>query len=277
MPELIGCGFNPTCYISTAALSVYPYTTQAAIIGRLTGYIADLLPSTDDNNTGQIDTGILNQVITNTTTEINGAISSIYPIPLAKIGTSAIIQVTAVDSTGTVTAIKVWLTGGWAVAPSTTNAPAYVVFQDQLAYTGCQNWTWNWNPQFQLGTGLSLTVTYTTPSSVTPQTPITVNGIPVIANGGTNYQVNDVLVLTGGSSFVPDKIQNAATTLVCFELRRRRLVPNEKNVYERDAMLCKADLLALGEGKTVMDGTYRTFYSPVISWNQTSVLDANTL
>lgn len=273
--SLEACGFDPSCYISTAGLSVVPYTNQASIIGRVGGNLQVLIPATDDDGTGNINQPIFDSILANVTSEINGYISSIYPIPLAKIGTVAILQITAVDSNGAVTAIKMLANGGYQASPSTTNAPTYLRYINPLAYGNC--WGWNWDLNYQTGSGLSLTVTLTTPTSVTPQTPIIVNGTPSIAAGGTGYAMNQVLVLTGGSSFVPDKIQNAANLLFCYELLRRRLVPDERNQFGPDAIKVKEELMEIGNGEKVMDGTYRDFYSPVAAWVQQSVLLGNSL
>lgn len=277
--RLEGCGYDPVCYISTAQLGVVPYTTQSAITGRVGGNLQFLIPATDDGGTGQLDPVIFASILANVTTEINGFISSIYPIPLAKTGTVAVVQVTTIstDGLGTITGIQMLSNGSYLSAPGTTNAPAYLRFINPLAYQNC--WGWVYQPQFQLGTGASLTVIYTTPTApITPQNPFMVSGVPVIANGGTKYQVGDLLVLTGGTSFVPDKITNAATTMFCFELLRRRLNPNEKNLFDYDCKKVKQELLEISNGEKVMDGTYRDFFSPVISWNQQSVLfGANSL
>lgn len=269
------CGFDPNCYISTAALSVVPYTTNAAIIGRVGGNLQMLIPGTDDSGSGDVNQDIFNSILGNVTSEINGFISTIYPIPLAKIGTVAILKVTTVDVNGAITALSVVTQGGYKAAPTTPNTPAYMRYLNPLSYQSC--WGWNWNVNLQKGTGASLTVAFTTPATVTPQTPILLNGTPTIASGGTGYQVNDMLVLTGGSSFVPDKIINAATILFCYELLRRRLVPDEKNQFDKDAEKVKQELLDIGNGEKSMDGTYRDFYSPVAAFVQQSVLLGNSL
>ncbi len=271
------CGYDPNCYISTAQLAVVPYTDKASIIGRVGGNLQILIPATDDDGTGDINQTIFDSILANVTSEINGYLSPIYPIPLAKTGTVSVLKITSVssDGTGAVTGIEVVTVGGYQVAPGTTNSPAYLRYINPLAYQNC--WGWNFNTNCQKGSGLSLTVAYTTPTSVTPQTPITVSGTPVIASAGTGYQVNDFLVLVGGSSFVPDKIQNAANILFCYELLRRRLSPMERNQFEPDAEKVKQELLEIGNGEKVMDGTYRDFYSPVAAFVQQSVLLGNSL
>ena len=272
------CGYDPNCYIATAGLAVVPYTTQDAIVARSGGLLQVLIPATDDTDTGNVDATIFNNILANITSEINGLISSIYPIPLAKTGTVAVLQVTSVssDGLGTVTGIQMLQNGGYFAAPGTTNSPAYLRFKTPRDYEGC--WGWNWDISCQKGLGLSLTVTYTTPTApITPQNPFIVTGVPVIAAGGTGYQANDMLVLTGGSSFVPDKIINAATTMFCFDLLRRRLNPQEVNLFGDDYKRVKDELEEIGNGEKVMDGTYRTFFSPVAAFVQQSVLLGNSL
>src|SRR6185503_2623040 len=170
------CGYDPTCYISTAQLEVVVYTDQNALVARFGG-LEDIIAVTDDSpSTGDVNATILNQTIANVTAEINGYISSIYPIPLAKTGTVSVLKITSVsdDGTGAVTGIEVLTVGGYKVAPGTSNSPAYLRYINPLAYQNC--WGWNFKPSCQLGSGLSLTVTYTSPASTTPQTPITVSG-----------------------------------------------------------------------------------------------------
>lgn len=268
-------GYDQTAYISTAALQVSPYTNQVNIVGRVGGNLQRLIPGTDDGGTGNLDAVIFASILANVTTEINGLISSIYPIPLAKTGTVAIARVTGVDSNGAITAIEMVSNGGYAIAPASPNNPAHLRFTNPAAYDNC--WGWNFFAACQKGTGASLTVAFTTPNPVNPQSPIVVNGVPGIANGGTGYKTHDLLVLTGGQSFVPDKITNAATTLFCYELMRRRLVPDEKNLFEQDAKAVKKELLQIANGEMVLDGTYRDFFGPVAAWVQQSVLGGNSL
>ena len=261
---LAGFGYDRHSYISTAGLAVYPYTTSAAIAARFSG-VNDLIAASDDQTGPDLGAAVLAQIITNVTIEINGMLSSIYPVPLAKTGTVAIIRVTTVSETGAITGIEVLDHGGYVVAPPTTNAPAYL-------RTFCGEDEDHWWENTQAGTGASFTVVFSSTA------PFVVSGTPAVASGGTNYQVNDILVLTGGSSFVPDKIINAATLLCCYELIRRRITPNEQNLFAPDAKLVKEELLKIGNGELVLDGTYKRFYSPVAVWGTRSVLHgANAL
>jgi hypothetical protein len=268
-------GYDPNGYIATAALQPSDYTNQANIIGRVGGELQRLIPATDDDGTGNLNKTIFNSILANVTTEINGLISSIYPIPLAKTGTVAIVRVTGVDSSGAITSIDMVSNGAYLSAPASPNSPAYLRYSNASSYGVC--WGWNWNVLCQKGTGASLTVAFTNPTTPALQTPISVTGVPAITNGGTGYQTNDLLVLTGGTSFVPDKIINAATTLFCYELLRRRLVPDEKNLFDSDAKEVKKELLKIANGELVMDGTYRDFFGPVAAWVQQSVLGGNSL
>ena len=254
---LAGYGYDRHSYISTAGLAVYPYTTKAAIAARFSG--ADDLIAASNDGTQDQGAAVLAQIISNVTAEINGFISSIYPVPISKTGTVAIVRVTTVSDTGAITGMEVLSAGGYAVAPSTTNPPAYL-------RTFCGEDEEHWWESAQAGTGASFTVAFSSAA------PFSVSGTPAVANGGTNYQVNDILVLTGGSSFVPDKITNAATLLCCYELIRRRITPDEQNLFAPDAKLVKEELLKIGNGELVLDGTYKRFYSPVAVWGTRSVL-----
>lgn len=263
---LSGFGYDRHSYISTAGLAAYPYTTSAAIAARFSG-ANDLIAASDDGTGPDLGVNVLAQIIANVTTEINGFISTIYPVPLAKTGTVAVIQITSVsaDGLGTIAGIKVLEPGGYVIAPATTNSPAYLS-------TFCGEDEESWWKDEQAGTGASFTVAFS--SAV----PFLVSGTPAIAGGGLNYQVDDILVLTGGSSFVPDKITNAATLLCCYELIRRRITPNEQNLFAPDAKVVKDELLKISNGELSLDGTYKRFFSAGIAWGQRSVLaGANSL
>lgn len=270
-PTLAACGYDPTCYISTAQLVAYPYTTKAVISARFGGS-SDLIGATDDDNTGQINDTILNQIITNATTEINGALTTIYPVPLAKTGTVSVIKVTTVDSSGGVTGISVLTAGNYVVSPAASNSPVYIRYIDPLINAmSCGCFPNCFDSGFsccyaQKGTGLVLTVAYSAAA------PFSVTGTPTIATAGTLYNVNDVLVLVGGSSYVPDKVQNAANILCCYELIRRRTSPMEKNYFALDAKMVKEELIKIGNGEMDLDGTFKRFYSAVSCWGTESVL-----
>ena len=282
-PVFVGYGYDPTAYISTAQLTPSPYVTQELILAKIGG-INPLIRLVDDAKNGSISPAnppnnpnalILSSVIQNVVTEINGYLSSIYPIPLAQTGTVAVIKVTGVstDGLGTITSIEVVEPGNYSTAPATANTPAYLRHLDPAA--NCNFWGDNWQ-QCQTGKGAVLTVAYAAQnysdeSSQTLQAQ-TVSGTPVIANGGTGYNECDLLVLIGGSSFVPAKIREASLVLICHSLYQRRLAADEKNIFYPQAKYWREFFTAIGEGEKQLDGTYKRFFSAVMSWNRHSVL-----
>lgn len=287
---LAAWGYDPDCYISTAKIAPSPYTSQALIQAKLGGLIK-LIEACDDSQPplGQLTDDALavyQNVIQNVTTEINGYLSSIYPIPLVQTDTIAVIQVTAVssDGLGTIltdgTGIKVLTVGNYFVAPATNNSLVYLRLLDPLCNEQYFGFDWK---SCQKGLGAVLTVTYVaTPfsdengSMVNAQA---VSGVPVVANGGTGYNMGDLLVLTGGQSFVPAKIREAALILICHSLYQRRLAPDEKNIFETLAKMWREKLTGIGEGMDEqLDGTYKRFFSIGAVWGQKSVLfGANSL
>ena len=302
---LVGFGFDPDCYISTAKIAPSPYVTQQGIVAKIGGlnllisYVDDsqppvgsLNPANPPNNPAYLT---YQAIIQNVVTEINGYLSSVYPLPLIQTGTIGIVQVSAVtaDGLGTVTAVTVVEGGNYFAAPATANTPAYINFIDPLAQAEYLQWCNSncWNDYFsggdygccQKGTGLQLTVVYAaTPFSDENGTVAqaqTISGVPTILAGGTKYNVGDILVLTGGQSFVPAKIREAALILICHSFYQRRLAPDEKNPFEGLAKLWRERLAAIGNGNDEqLDGTYKRFYSAGQSWNQRSVLfGANSL
>ena len=142
-PVFVGFGYDPDSYISTAQLAPSPYVTQAAIQARIGG-LAKLIESVDDsqppiqslaqnNPPNNPAYTALQAVIQNVTTEINGYLSSIYPIPLAQTGTVAVIGVLTVDPLGGITGIKVLDAGNYCTAPAAANSPAYLRHSDPAA------------------------------------------------------------------------------------------------------------------------------------------------
>ncbi len=275
--ELVACGYDKTCYISTAKLASSPYTEQTLIQAKLGG-LNKLIEACDDSQPPTNDfsddvVAVYNSVIQNVVTEINGYLSSIYPIPLAQTGTVAIIKVTEVDSTGIVTAIEVVYAGNYQAAPAETNAPAYLRYIDQQcneSYWGC-----NWQ-NVPRGTGLTLTVTYEdvdfSDENGTTVSAKSIDGTPVISSGGTGYRVHDLLVLTGGTSFVPAKIREAALILICHSFYQRRLAPDEKNLFDTLAKFWRNELVQIGHGEMELDGTYKRSFSIGAMWGTKSVL-----
>lgn len=282
---LAAWGYDRECYISTAKLASSAYTTQALIQAKLGGLLK-LIEACDDEMpplrelTGPVLANY-NSILQNVTTEINGYLSSIYPIPLSQIGTVAVLRVSDVstDGLGTITAIEVVEVGNYLSAPAATNSPAYLRHIDNLANVRYLGVDW---ANCQRGTGLELTVTYAdSPFSDedgnTVQAKV-VSGVPVIVDGGLDYEVGQLLVLTGGTSFVPAKIRNIMSDLVCHSLYKRRLAPEEKNPFSAQASTWRQLLKDIGEGEAQLDGTYRRFFSAGAVWGQQSVLfGANSL
>ena len=284
-----GFGYDPASYISTAKLTPSPYVSQELILAKIGG-INPLIRMVDDAGNKSINpnnppnnpnAAILSSVIQNVVTEINGYLSSIYPIPLAQTGTVAVIQVTGVstDGLGAITSIKVVQAGNYCTSPVVANSPAYLRHLDPAA--NCNFWGENWQ-NCQTGTGAILTVTYVNApySDESGQTlnAQTVSGTPVIATAGTGYQCGDLLVLVGGSSFVPAKIRESALVLICHSLYQRRLAPNENNIFAPQSKYWRKFFEEIGEGEKELDGTYKRFFSATSAWEQKSVLfGANSL
>lgn len=276
---LIACGYDKDCYISTAKLLPSPYTTQALIQARLGGLIK-LIEACDDSVPplgDLVDDALVtyNAVVSTVTTEINGYLASIYPCPLAQTGTVAIIKVTAVDDAGAITEIEVIHIGSYATAPDAANTPAYLRHIDPES-NHCLF------PSYQQGTGAVLTVTYADSpvadeSGATLQAKV-VTGTPVIATAGAGYALNELLVLTGGTSFVPAKVRTMAVDLVCHSLYKRRLAPEEKNPFSLPAKTHRDFLEAIGEGEKQLDGTYKRFFSVGSAWVTRSIIgESNSL
>jgi hypothetical protein len=285
-PVLVATGYDRSQYISTAKLAPYPYVTQTAIQAKLGGLIKlieacdDQQPPSGDINDPKVQ-AVYNGVIQNVVTEINGYLSAIYPTPLAQTGTVAVIQVTGLSTDGnnSVTSIQVLEAGNYAVAPATNQTPVYLRHIEPLANEHY------WGPQWfncQQGSGLTLTVTYANQSYSDESGQVlqasTVSGTPVIANGGTGYNLYDILVLTGGQSFVPGKVRQAALVLACHSFYQRKLAPDERNLFALEAKAFSESLKKIAEGEEVLDGTYKRFFSAGAMWGQRSVFNgANSL
>lgn len=283
-------GYDPEAYISTAKLIPQDYTTVEMISAKLGGFHR-IIEACDDAQppleefSGDV-LAIYNQVVINSTEEINGYLSTIYPMPLAQTGTVAIIQIRNVDSNGAVTEIAVVEAGNYQVAPASNQYPAYLRYINPLT-TAQENYTWtgnedvycpwSWSDVYQQkGSGLNLAVTYTTQNYSDESGQLldanTVSGTPSIVSGGSNYVVGQLVVLQGGSSFVPSKVRQATADLVCYNLNQRRLAPDEKNNYTKTAECWRAMFAEIGEGTKTLDGTYKRSFSPVSAWTQKSVL-----
>jgi hypothetical protein len=294
----VGFGYDPEIYIATAGLVSSPYLTQALCAAKLGGTnrliaalddskppVGTLSPNNPQNNPV---VATLNNLIQIVTTEINGYLSSIYPIPLAQTGTVSVIQVTAVSTDGlnSITAIDVVEPGNYCTAPVANQFPVYLRQIDPIDWKRLEQnivIEGGGSPYLcQSGTGANLTVTYASVnySDESGQTleAQQVTGTPAIVSGGQNYQIGDLLVLTGGSSFVPAKIRQAALEIFYYECYKRRLAPDEKNPGEEQAKFWRKLLVEIQEGERQLDGTFKRFYAATSSWNVESVLNgANSL
>lgn len=61
------------------------YTSRAIIQGEIAS--ADLIALTDDNNTGDVDDTVLNQIIENASNYIDGRVANIYDVPFDPVPT----------------------------------------------------------------------------------------------------------------------------------------------------------------------------------------------
>ena len=299
-PVLTGFGYDPHEYISTAQLAPSPYTTQDLIVAKIGG-INRLISAVDDSkppsntmaptiggnhpNPAYVNLSNLVQIIT---TEINGYLSSIYPLPLAQTGTVCVLQVTGLSTDGlnSITGLDVVIPGNYLTAPAVNQTPAYMRYVDPL--NPCELWenisvAQGLTPYLpQSGSGASLTVTYAQKSFSDESGQViqvsTVSAVPVIVSGGKNYCLNDLLVLVGGSSIVPAQIRQAVLDLICHTLYQRRLSPDEKNIFDPAAKMWRNLLSEIREGEKQLDGTFKRRYSAVTSWGRESVMNgANSL
>lgn len=272
--RLAACGYDENCYISTAKLKNSPYTTQALIEAKLGG-ATKLIAACDDGvpSSGILDTTVFNAILQTVTSEINGYISTIYPIPLVQSGTIAVLNVAEVNSAGGVTGLDILTVGNYLTAPAEANTPAYLKYLDPYITPA--------NKTEQLGSGLVLNVEYENQafsdedgSEITTQSVSAVT----ITTAGTNYTVGELIVLTGGTSVVPALIRQAMLDLVCHTLYKRRLAPDEKNPFSGLAKQWRDHLISIGEGEKQLDGTFRRFFSPGAAWTTDSVMGgANSL
>ena len=295
----VGYGYDPEIYIATAGLISSPYLTQSLAAAKLGG-TNRLIAALDDNKppVGTIAPlvgGQPNQVLATlsnlfqiVTTEINGYLSSIYPIPLAQTGTVAVLQVIEVSTDGlnSIVDLQVVEPGNYCTAPADAQTPQYLRQIDPLEWRRLEQNVDVFNGDtpylWQSGSGATLTaayagVNYSDESGQTLQAQ-TLSGTPDIVSGGRNYNVNDLLVLTGGSSFVPAKIRQAALELFFYECYKRRLAPDENNPGTEQAKFWRKLLVEIQEGEKQLDGTYKRFFAATSSWNVESVLNqANSL
>ncbi len=171
------------------------------------------------------------------------------------------------------TEIEVSEVGNYLTAPTVDNSPAYLLHLDSQANERFFGFDWQ---SCQRGSGLELDVTYAdTPFADENGTTVqakAVDGVPVIDDGGTDYRVGQLLVLTGGTSFVPAKIREATLILICHSLYQRRLAPDEKNIFGTLAKFWREELIKIGHGEMELDGTYKRSFSIGAVWGTRSVL-----
>ncbi len=267
-----GLTARPNVLITSPVL--VPYTSQDLLVARLGGVVNMLVPATDDQGTGDVDQAVLGNIIDNVSTDINGALGTIYPIPFVKQGTVALVRVKAVSSTGAVTAVEMVIgsLGDYYASPATSNTPVYAYPRANLWRDNCSSpWPYHSPCWSQLGTGLALTVTFTS------EQPFSVVGTPAIDTAGTGYVVGDIMALVGGASFVPSKVQNAALDLVCDSLYTRRLNVDEKNPFAPAAKRWREELAKIGSGEGELDALYPRLYTPGSAWVTYSRLNNSTL
>lgn len=274
----VQAGYDPLLEPSSAVLSTVPYCTSDEVAAEL-GSANYVIEATDDTSSGNLNTTIFATILSNVTNEINAALAA-YPNPLVRTGTVAVIQVTSVDSVGAVTGIQVLQPGFYLSAPASPNIVDYPKLppwaDPNVMAQQCSTWnvpTWMFTQQ--LGSGLSLTVAFiaVTKNGFTGQV---LNGTPTVSAGGTGYQVNDVVLLQGGSSFLPPSVKFFALTLVCERCYKRRLAADEINPIKAQADGVRKTLDGIRNGD-VLDPNYRRIFSPGGAWVTPSRLNANSL
>lgn len=297
----VGYGYDPEIYISTAGLAPSPYLTQALCAAKLGGAnrlieaLCDTKPPINTLNPtlGNGPNAPANPVYVNLqslieiiTLEINGYLASCYPMPLGQTGTVAVFQVTelSTDGNNSITAVKAVEPGNYLTAPAANQSPVYLEQIDPLERK--RLWQ-NINvangsiPYLrESGTGAEFTLTYA-PVNYSDEGGVTMQAQTVtavaITNGGSNYQLNDLLVPVGGSSFVPAIVRNAALEIFFYECYKRRLAPDETNPGTRQAKFWRDLLVKIRDGESALNGTYKRAFSPVSCWSVKSVLNSNSL
>ncbi len=273
--RLVESGLSPLHNVTITSPTRVDYTSEDLIVARIGGLVNVLIPTTDDAGDGNLDNTILDNVIQNVSTEIDGYLGTIYPIPYCRRDTVALVRVKTVSSVGAVTAIEMVTNhlGYYALAPSTSNSPVYA-YPHQTCWS--QESSWPWHPQSpcwsQNGTGLALSVTFTSSTA-----PFSVVGTPTIGSAGTGYVVGDIVALVGGASYVPNKVQNAALDMVCKDLYTRRLAIDEQNIFAKAADAWREELKKIGCGDGELDALFPRLYTPGSAWVTQSRLNSNSL
>ena len=257
-----------------------PYTTSDLIIARL-GSQYSVIEAVDDTGLGQLQgaaLAVLNNVILAITNEINGYLAPIYPIPLRRRGTVVVIQVLTVDSNGVILTFQqppFWpvagVSGVTGFPRRTPKQPNGYYFIAPTAQAGSYATTGG------NGTGCTLNVTFNGSPAPFSATAVT------LASGGSGYVPYDVIGLTGGTSYLPVKINSAALALCCHALYARRLAPTERNQFEEEAALWRGtpthpgELVKIGRGEIELDSDYPRTVSPGAAWVERDRLNMTSL
>ena len=289
----VGFGYDPEIYIATAQLASSPFLTQALCAAKLGG-TNRLIAALDDNKPpigtlaptigGQPNPVYVNleNLIQIVTTEINGYLSSVYPIPIAQTGTVAVFEVTSLTTDGLngIATVQTVEPGNYLTAPAVNQNPVYLRQIDPIELRRLwQNIDIeNGGAPYlnQSGSGAQFTLTFAA-ANYSDESGQTLQAQQVatvaITAEGKNYQLGDLLVATGGSSFVPAKIRQAALEIIFYELYKRRLAPDEQNPGTAQAKFWRDFLVKVQEGEMALDGTYKRFFAAASSWNVESVLN----
>lgn len=250
------------------------YTSSDLIVARIGGMTSKLIPMTDDSRAGSLDSTILDNIISNVTTEIDSYLATCYPIPFVRRDTVALVKVTEVDTDGAITEIEIYkpadveFSGYYYTAPATSENALVYAFPLQT-FTCWQNWPLASLPHQGTGAEVSCTFSASRPYSLT--------AVPTITEAGEDYAVGDILALTGGASYVPLKVQNAALELACESLYTRRLAPPEQNLFNEQAKKWRKELLAIGHGELELDAMFPRLFTPGAAWVTRSRLNSNSL
>ena len=286
----IQSGYDPILAASSAVLTPVPYVTANEIAAEL-GSSKYLIEATDDTGSGQLGgvsqggqgEDVFSDVVTNVTNAINSYLAAVYPIPFVRTGTPTIVQVSAVDINGAVTAITVLQPGFYLTAPASPNSPTYPTLPAwadpnhlQLDQYGTIPAVPPWLTNPQTGSGLSLAVTFVS-TSHDGLTGFTASGVPTIAAGGSGYAVNDIVLFYGGQSFLPVKVRYAALILACEKCYRRRLAPDEVNPFAKLAEGVRGELSEISKGNAALDANFRRSFSPAAAWVTPNRINMNSL
>jgi hypothetical protein len=281
-PIPIQSGYDPLLSAASAVLTSVPYITKNEVSAKLGSEIY-LIEATDDTGSGELGS-IFDDVIANVPNEVNGYLSAVYPLPLIRIGTPTIVQVSTVDATGAVTAITVLQAGFYQTAPATPNTSTYPITpawldQNHLSTEGVNSYSTlqPWMINAQAGIGLQLTLNMVA-SNQQGLSGFSCSGTPAIAAAGSGYSANNVQLLYGGSSFLPPKVRYGSLVLACDALFRRRLASDEKaNPFEKQADAVRKEFADIAAGNSPLDANFRRLFSPAAAWVIPNRVNFNSL